>query len=71
MNQPALGHRDPGCDDFCYEPDPHSEAVCVRQFGHAGAHQSRLCDATCDTCDCAFWCSGYDNAGLALPEGAR
>ena len=32
-----------------------ADAFCVRPFGHEGHHQSRVCDGTCDTCDCYDW----------------
>jgi len=42
---PAEGER---CDAFTED----GGEWCVREEGHAGPHQTRICDRTCDTCDC-------------------
>lgn len=31
---------------------------CIREEGHAGLHTDRLCDGTCDSCDCIEWTDG-------------
>lgn len=41
--------------DLCDEYSEDADAFCVRQCGHDGLHQSRVCDGTCDTCDCYEW----------------
>ena len=54
---------DEGCDlwdtdddsEPCMEADEESGEMCIREPGHAGKHQNRPCDGTCDTCECVEW----------------
>lgn len=49
--------------DLCDEYSEDADALCVRQCGHDGLHQSRVCDGTCDTCDCYEWPNDGGDAG--------
>lgn len=54
--------------ESCDSISPDGSYWCCREFGHAGAHQSAICDGTCDTCDCEEW-TDDDAASAPTREG--